>query len=328
MIGNIYKASFALLLIFISLSILSCRRQPVEKKYVIGVINLNHTMSSMVEGFKDGLAEKGCVEGKNVTYMQLKDPEDIDRVLRDLKVRRADLILAVTTAVEKAQNAVRGTGIPIVGISFDPVRGGIVDSMVYKKENTTGIRVGGGVKKALEWLLLIAPHTKRVFVPVKFHTGAAESSLADLKDVATILNIDLLISNIEGRDDLRTALSSIPKDIDAVFIPHSLLIVSNLDAILETAVKRRLPTASGSGLYKYGVTVSYGQDHGHTGKQAAELANKVLKGRPAASLPFEAADLFLDINLDNAKKIGLDIPEHFLRQAEIMRQPAGAANKN
>ncbi|SPQ00916.1 conserved hypothetical protein [Candidatus Sulfobium mesophilum] len=329
MIGNIYKASFALLLIFISLSILSCRRQPVEKKYVIGVINLNPTMSSMVEGFKDGLAEKGCVEGKNVTYMQLKDLEDIDRVLRDLKVRKADLILAVTTpAMEKAQNAVRGTGIPIVGISFDPVRGGIVDSMAYKKENTTGIRVGGGVKKALEWLLLIAPHTKRVFVPVKFDTSAAESRLADLKDIATILNIDLLISNIEGRDDLRTALSSIPKDIDAEFIPHSLLIVSNLDAILETAVKRRLPTASGSGLYKYGVTVSCGQDHGHTGKQAAELANKVLKGRPAASLPFEAADLFLGINLDNAKKIGLDIPEHFLRQAEIMRQPAGAANEN
>ncbi|HSB30327.1 MAG TPA: ABC transporter substrate binding protein, partial [Candidatus Sulfobium mesophilum] len=238
MIGNIYKASFALLLIFISLSILSCRRQPVEKEYVIGVINLNPTMSSMVEGFKEGLAGKGYVEGKNVTYMQLKDPEDLDRVLGDLKVRRADLILAVTTpAMEKAQNAVRGTGIPIVGISFDPVRGGIVDSMVYKKENTTGIRVGGVVKKALEWLLLIVPHTKRVFVPVKFDTSAAESSLADLKDVATILNVDLLISNIEGRDDLRTALSSIPKDIDAVFIPHSLLIVSNLDTILETAVK-------------------------------------------------------------------------------------------
>jgi ABC-type uncharacterized transport system substrate-binding protein len=107
------------------------------------------------------------------------------------------------------------------------------------------IRVGGGVKKALKWLLLIAPHTKRVFVPVKFDTSAAESSLADLKDVATILNVDLLISNIEGRDDLRTALSSIPKDIDAVFIPHSLLIVSNLDTIVEAAVKRRLPTASG-----------------------------------------------------------------------------------
>ena len=326
--GNIYHLSAALLLIFISLSILSCTRQPDKKKYLIGVINLNPRLSSVVEGFKEGMAENGYVEGKNVTYMHLKGPENIDTILRDLKAGKADLILAVSTpAMKKAQNAVRGTGIPIVGISFDPVRGGIVDSLVYKEENTTGIKVGESVQKALEWLLLIAPDTKRVFVPVKFDTEAAQLSLADLKDVAAKLNVDLLVSNVEGPDDLQAALSSIPEDVDAIFVLHSLLIVSNLDTVLETAVKRKLPTASGSGLYKYGVTVSYGQDHRHTGKQAGELAHKVLQGHPAASLPFKTADLFLGINLDNAKKIGLKIPEYILKQAEFII-PAGAANKN
>ena len=326
--GMIHHVSAALLLIVISLLILSCTRQPAEKKYLIGVINLNPTLSSMVEGFKEGLAERGYIEGKNVTYMHLKDPEDIDPILQDLKARKADLILTVTSpAMEKAQNAVRGTSIPIVGISYDPVRGDIVDSLVYKKENTTGVKVGESVQKALEWLLLIAPDTKRVFVPVKFDTRAAQLSLADLKDAAAKLNVDLLISNVEGPDDLQAALSSIPKDIDAIFILHSILIVSNLDVVLEKAIKRKLPTASGSGLYKYGVTVSYGQDHRHTGKQAAELAHKVLQGYPAGGLPFKTADFFLGINLDNAKKIGLNIPEHILQQAEFIIH-AGAANKN
>jgi putative ABC transport system substrate-binding protein len=326
--GKLCHLSAALLLIFISLSILSCTRKPDQKKYIIGVINFNPKLSSIVEGFKEGMAENGYIEGKNVTYMHLKDPEDIDPVLRDLKAGKADLILAVSTpAIKKAQNAVRGTGIPIVGISYDPVRGGIVDSLVYKKENITGIKVGENVQKALEWLLLIAPETKHVFVPVKFDTEAAQLSLADLKDVAAKLNVDLLVSSVEGPDDLQAALSSIPEDVDAIFVLHSLLIVSNLDTVLKTALKRRLPTASGSGLYKYGVTVSYGEDHRHTGKQAGELARKVLQGYPAAGLPFKSADFILGINLDNAKKIGLKIPEHILNQADIILR-AGAANKN
>ncbi|RPI35709.1 MAG: hypothetical protein EHM54_07560 [Nitrospiraceae bacterium] len=181
--------------------------------------------------------------------------------------------------------------------------------------------------KALEWLLLIAPDTKRVFVPVKFDTSAAQMSLADLKDAAARLNVDLLISKVESTDELRAALSSIPKGTDAIFIIHSLLIVSNLDTVLKTALKRRLPTASGSGLYENGVTVSYGQDHRHTGKHAAELADKILQGSPASSLPFKSADFFLGINLDNAKKIGLNIPEHILQQAAFIIH-AGTANKN
>lgn len=201
-----------------------------------------------------------------------------------------------------------------------------MESKVYKKENTTGIKVGEGVKKALEWLLLIAPHTKRVFVPVKFDTRAAQSSLDDLKDASAKLHVDLLVTVVEGPDDLKASWSSIPKDIDAVFILHSLLIVSNPEAILETAAKGRLPTASGSGLYKHGVTISYGQDHGRTGQQASKIAHKVLQGYSAASLPFETADMFPGINLNNARTIGLEIPEHILKQAEIVESSGTALN--
>ncbi len=324
---KIYNLSAVLLLLFISLSVLSCTKAE-EKKYLIGVINLNPQLSSMVEGFKEGMRENGYIEGKNVTYVHMKDAKDIDSCLRDLKDKEADLILAVTTpATKKALEAVRGTGIPVVGMSFDPVKGGIVDSLVYKKENITGIKVGGSVKKALEWLLLIIPDTKRIFVPLKFDTPAAELSLDDLKESAKKFNVDLLISKVENMDDLQAALSSIPEDIDAIFILHSIFIVSNLDTVLETALRRKLPTVSGGGIHDKGVTISYGLIPWLGGKQAGELAHKVLQGYPASDLPFKEADFSLGINLESAEKIGLEIPEHILKQATIVRS-ATTENKH
>lgn len=68
---KIYHVSAALLLVFISLFVLSCKRQHDDKRYLIGVINLNPTMASMVEGFKEGLTEKGYVDGRNVSWLLL-----------------------------------------------------------------------------------------------------------------------------------------------------------------------------------------------------------------------------------------------------------------
>lgn len=323
----IYPLSAALLLIFISLTNLSCTKEPEEKK-LIGIINLNPELSTMVDGFKEGMTEHGYVEGKSVTYRQMNSDEDIDSCLRELKNKKADLILSITTpATKKAVEACRGNGIPIVAICFDPVRGGIVESLVYKEDNITGIKIGDSVKKALEWLMLIAPDTRRVFVPVRYDTSAARLSLFDLKDAAEKFKVNLLISEVETPQDLKEALESIPEDIDAVFVLHSLLIVSNLDTVLEAAIARKLPTVSGSGLYKNGVTISYGQEHWRSGKDASKLAHKVLQGYSAAGLPFETAVFILGINLDNADKIGLNVPEHILKQAEIIR-PGSTSNKN
>jgi putative ABC transport system substrate-binding protein len=306
-------------LIFISLSILSCTNTPKENKYVIGIINPNPKLIAVTNGFKSEMTGHGYIEGENITYVNVDNSGEIDSALLDFKEQTVDLVLTFTTpATKKAKNALKGTGIPVVFTSFDPVRGGIVKSLSNQEENITGIKVGGNTQKALEWLLAISPETRRILVPVKFDTKAASLSLAALKEGAAKLKVDLIVSNVETIEDLQATLSSMPEDVGAIFILNSIFIVTNLDLIVETAIKHKIPTGGGSGQYKNGLTITYGRSHKRSGENAGRLAHKILHGTPASSLPIETEDFFLGINLRTARASGLKIPYFVLDQADFI----------
>jgi putative ABC transport system substrate-binding protein len=57
-----------------------------------------------------------------------------------------------------------------------------------------------------------------------------------------------------------------------------------------------------------------------TGKKAAGLADKILKGEDVSTLPVVTDESFVQINYKELQKQGFDIPESILNQAdEIIR---------
>jgi putative ABC transport system substrate-binding protein len=61
-------------------------------------------------------------------------------------------------------------------------------------------------------------------------------------------------------------------------------------------------------------------DNVQVGRQAAPLADKILKGTPAGTIPVASADPILVINYTEAQELGLPVPESLLNQAdEIIR---------
>ncbi|MGH7395509.1 MAG: ABC transporter substrate binding protein, partial [Candidatus Methylomirabilales bacterium] len=66
-----------------------------------------------------------------------------------------------------------------------------------------------------------------------------------------------------------------------------------------------------------GGLASYGPDYHETGRQAARLVDKILKGGNAGDLPVERPTrLTLVINLKTAKALGLTIPQSLLIRAD------------
>jgi len=318
--GPFFTVSVFCVFLIASLLMVSSSGCKKEKVFTIGFVDPNPGEKEGAYGFLMHLPEFGYLEGKNLRYIKSEGEKDHEAALKDMVAKKVDLIFTITTPVTKmAKKITEGTGIPVVFVVYDAVGSGLVNSLTGPGGNLTGIQLGGSVPKALEWLLAIAPHTKNIFVPVKFDTGAAKMSMEDLKQSAAKSDIKLTVSEVGNVEELQTSLTSMPKDIDAVFIVHSILIGSNIETIVDTATKRKVPlVSSGHEHYKKGTLISYGDIDDRTGLQAARLADSILRGTPAADLPVEIANFALGINLKTAQAIGIDISNDVLQRTDFI----------
>src|SRR5262245_26247161 len=116
-------------------------QQPVLP--VIGFLRTTAAAGSapLVEGFRQGLAEAGFVEGQNVAldYRWADDqPDRLKALAAELVRRQVGVIVGNTAAVQAAKTITATT--PLVFVSgSDPVRTGIVTSLNRPGGNVTGV---------------------------------------------------------------------------------------------------------------------------------------------------------------------------------------------
>jgi putative ABC transport system substrate-binding protein len=92
--------------------------------------------------------------------------------------------------------------------------------------------------------------------------------------------------------------------------------------ITEAASQQGLPTMfADTFMVERGGLASYGPDGYRSGRQAARLVDKILKGGKPAVIPVETnSDIELTINLKAAKALGLTIaPEVLFRAERLIR---------
>ncbi len=83
-------------------------------------------------------------------------------------------------------------------------------------------------------------------------------------------------------------------------------------AISEFVMTHRLAYHGIAGKCVFMLTI----DSVETGRLAAPMADKILKGVPAGSIPVVSADPVLTINYSLAQELGLTIPESLLARAD------------
>jgi putative tryptophan/tyrosine transport system substrate-binding protein len=107
---------------------------------LMGYVAAKNANPKRLDVFKQGLAELGYVEGKNIRieYREAVLDTEYHGVMADLVTRRVDVILAANVAATvAAAKATKAIPIVMLGV-FDPVGIGAVESLERPGTNVTG----------------------------------------------------------------------------------------------------------------------------------------------------------------------------------------------
>jgi putative ABC transport system substrate-binding protein len=327
------RNGWAILVGIVVIMLLSgCAKTP--KVYRVGILGGADTMSAAVDAFKARMTELGYVEGKNIAYDVQKsnaDPAEEKRISGKFATDKVDLVFAFPGQTARSVKvALQGTNIPIV-FAIAVLEGtDLVDSVRSPGGNITGVRNPGTEEtlKSFESLLEFTPRFERIMVIYDPNYPTTPSALGALRPAALSSNVTLQEVHVTRIQDTQAVLQGLEESGDATMDAIMLLqdtIPRSSEAtglIVKFADARRVPVAGGpyALVRNGGVVLSVASDLVETGGLAASLADKILKGTPAGTIPVVSPQPRLYINYTKAQELGLTVPQGLLKQAtEIIR---------
>lgn len=289
----------------------------------IGVLTESWGPTPAVAGLRDGLVALGYREGEQFAIgvrFTRGEVKALPNAMRDLLNAGSTIIFANGPNAAKVAQAATTT-LPIVFAADmpDPVQFGLVRTFARPGGNLTGISDLSHdlVPKRLEVLKELLPGLRRVIFPYDPNDESAVDGLRIFREAARRLGITLIERPVRTEDEARKVFSVLRKgDADAVMVPGTLAL--NIPgSILDLTSKHGLPSMfSGAFWVERGALVSYGADFYESGRLAARLVDKIIKGEKPATIPVESnPHIELVINLKAAKALGLSLAPSLLQRA-------------
>jgi putative ABC transport system substrate-binding protein len=302
------------------------RSQPAGKLNRVGFLG-NSTAeleANLVGPFRDGLRERGYVEGRNLVLdfrWAEGRYERLPALVAELIALQPDVIVTAGTPAALAVKRATST-IPLVMVAVgDPVGSGLVASLGHPGGNLTGlVSIAPDLEgKRLELLKEIVPRLSAVAFlknpSNRFHVTSEKQA----RKAARTLHLKPEFFPVRTEAELEPAFKAIAAwRPDALVMLADRVFLHNRTRIVEFTERSHLPA-----VYPYvelveaGGLLSFGPSYPGMHRRAAYYVDRILKGTRPADLPMEQPEKFQQIvNLKAARSLGLTIPEPVLLRAD------------
>jgi putative tryptophan/tyrosine transport system substrate-binding protein len=306
---------------------LAARSQPGERARRIGVLmNLSENdpeAQGLVAAFREGLAQLGWIDGRNVRIDYRWSAGDLDRIRRyaaELVALPPEVILAYGGSTVGPLQQVTRT-VPIVFVEvIDPVGAGFVMGLARPGGNTTGFSLFefGIAGKWLELLKQITPHMTRAVVIRDPSSPGGGGQVGAIQALAPSLRVEVTSVGLRDAGEIERAVTVAREANGGLIVTVSPLATVNRELIITLAAQHRVPTvyplryfATSGGL------ISYGPERLEPYRRAPSYVDRILKGEKPAELPVQPPTKYeLVINLKTAKALGLEVPPTLLARAD------------
>jgi putative ABC transport system substrate-binding protein len=311
--------------------------QAKPKVYHVGILSgFDFPGDTVADGFIAAMAELGYVEGENIIYdlqethvVDMQGYQDISQKFVDDEV---DLILSFPSEASLiAKQVAEGSGVPVV---FSFAAGpGLYDSIQAPGGNITGVRYPliEIAKGHFEITMQLVPDAKKVLIP-SFRDYPIEppqfEAIAPLAEAAGVTIVKASVTNGEEMqaffDELLAEAAEGEPDIDAIMylVGPASTSPDIASVVAQFGAEYQIPITTGTILGPDDTWTIADVNVGfyNSGELAAPLADKILRGVPAGTIPVVSPEPYLHINFTAAQEFGLTVPEGLLKRAnEIIR---------
>jgi putative ABC transport system substrate-binding protein len=302
-------------------------RAQAQRMPVIGYLSPESPglFGSRIRAFRDGLAETGYVEGRNVAIEFRWAEGHYDR-LPALAADLANLQVTAIVAPGGAPVALAAKSatitIPIVfEMGGDPVALGVVGSLNRPEGNLTGVS-SLSVEASLKRLELLHEVVRNAFVigvVVNPTSPTVDSQLKKLQIAAAALGLQLPVLQASTEPQFESVFAALSQlgGSGLVFTSDPFFAFRS-EQLAELAIRHAVPAITQSRDFPIsGGLMSYGGDFVQSHRQTGVYAGRVLKGEKPSDLPVQrVTKLELFINLKTAKSFGIAVPLSLLARAD------------
>ena len=326
------KALAAGLMLTLALGVLGCGGDKKEapkkaEKVNVGIVQLveHAALDAANKGFVEGLASKGYKEGQNITYDRQNaqaDQSNLQNIAHRFVNNKVNLICAIATPA--AQTVANVTSdIPIVATAVtDYKTAKLVKDNAKPGTNVTGTTDMNPVEQQLDLLLKLVPNAKSVGTIYCSSEVNSQLQIEILKKAAAAKGVTVKEATVSNVNDIQQAARSLVGKVQAIYVPTDNVLASAMPTLVSVTEEAKLPVICGEGgMVKAGGLATLGVDYYKLGFQAGEMAADILSGKSKpADMAIQAQKEFKAmVNLKEAEKIGLKVPEDVLKGAELVK---------
>lgn len=290
----------------------------------IGVIQyMQHaSLDENYQGFVDGLAEAGYVEGENLTINFQNASGEIgncQQICNLFANNDTDLVFAIATpAAQTAVNVFQETDVPVLFSSVtDAISAGLVESNEAPGKNVTGTLDMPVIADQIAVIKDVLPEAEKLGILYTSSEANSETQAEQAKAAAEELGMEVIIQTSSSSNDIPQVISSVVGSVDAIFIPSDNAFASAMATVNRTATENELPVfCSVEAMIAEGGIATTAINYYDLGAQTADMAVRILNGEAASEIPVETQKEFsLVVNKTFAESVGVEIPAELLDEA-------------
>ena len=288
----------------------------------IGQFAQHGSLDNCYQGFVEGLAEAGLVEGENLKIDLQNAQADMgiaQQIAAQFASAKVDMMVGIATPMAQAcYNAAAGAIPTIFTAVTDPVAAGFASADGVAAGEVTGTSDALPIKAQLETIRAMLPEAKKIGILYTTSEVNSISAIEIYKSMAGDYGFEIVESGVSTTADIPLALDALLGKVDCLTNLTDNTVVSALALVLDKANAAGKPVfGSEIEQVKLGCVAAEGLDYIALGRQTGLMAAKVLRGEAKASeIPYEIiTEPGLYVNTEALAKFGIVLSDELKARA-------------